>query len=62
MWSRENYDALEDVDKAIIRFQSERQSRMLKKEKYTLSYGEDEILTHQGVALSTLDDLEHEIV
>ena len=42
----ENDDDLEDADKAIIRFQSERQSQMLKKEKYTLSCGEDDILTH----------------
>ena len=62
MRSGENDDALEDADKAIIRFQSERQSRMLKKDKYTLSDGEDDILTHHGVALSTLDDLEDEIV
>ena len=59
---RENDDALEDADKAIIRFQSKRQSRMLKKDKYTLSDGEDDILTHHGIALSTLDDLEDEIV
>ena len=50
------------TDKAIIRFQSERQSRMLKSDKYTLSDGEDDILTHLGVTLSTLDDLEDEIV
>ena len=50
------------TDKAIIRFQSERQSRMLKSNKYTLSDGEDDILTYHGVTLSTLDDLEDEIV
>ena len=58
----ENDDALEDADKAIIRLQSERQPRMLKKDKPTLSYGEDDIITHHGVALSTLDDLEDETV
>ena len=62
MRSRENDDALEDADKAIIRFQRERQSRMLKKEKYTLSVGEADILTHHGVALSALGDLEDESV
>ena len=62
MQSRENDDALEDADKAIIRFQSKRQSWMLKKDKYTLPDGEDDILTHHGIALSTLDDLEDEIV
>lgn len=58
----ENDDTLEDADKAIIRFQRERQSRMLKKDKYTLADGEDDILTHHGAALSTLDDFEDEIV
>lgn len=58
----ENDDTLEDADKAIIRFQRERQARMLKKNKYTLSDGEDDILTHHGAALSTLDDFEEEIV
>lgn len=57
----ENDDTLEDADKAIIRFQRERQSRMLKKDKYTLADGEDDILTHHGAALSTLDDFEDEI-
>lgn len=56
----ENDDTLEDADKAIIRFQRERQSRMLK-DKYTLADGEDDILTHHGAALSTLDDFEDEI-
>ena len=46
------------TDKAIIRFQSERQSQMLKSDKYTLLDGEDEIITHHGVTLSNLDDLE----
>lgn len=58
----ENDDTLEDSDKAIIRFQRERQARMLKKNKYTLSDGEDDILTHHGAALSTLDDFDDEIV
>lgn len=58
----ENDDTLEDADKAIIRFQRERQSRMLKKDKYILADGEDDILTHHGAALSTLDDFEDEIV
>ena len=57
----ENDNALEDADKAIIRFQSKRQSRMLKRDKYTLPDGEDDILTHRGIALSTLDNLEDEI-
>jgi hypothetical protein len=35
---------------------------MLKSNKYALSDGEDDILTHHGAALSTLDDFEDEIV
>jgi len=58
----ENDETLEDADKAIIRFQRERQARMLKSNKYALSDGEDDILTHHGAALSTLDDFEDEIV
>ena len=50
------------TDKAIIRFQSERQSQMLKSDKYTLSDEEYDILTHHDVTLSTLVDLEDEIV
>jgi len=35
---------------------------MLKSNKYALSDGEDDIFTHHGAALSTLDDFEDEIV
>eukprot|EP01018_Ginkgo_biloba_P000384 Gb_34026 [translate_table: standard] len=57
----ENDDTFGDADKAIIRFQHERQARLHRKSKYTLSDGEDDILTHHGAALSTLDDFEDEI-
>ncbi|KAH9309726.1 hypothetical protein KI387_037637, partial [Taxus chinensis] len=57
----ENDDCLGDEDKAIIRFQRERQARVVKQSKYALSDGDDDILTHHGAALSTLDDFEDEI-
>jgi nucleolar protein 14 len=58
----EKDETLGDADRAIIRFQRRRQARMLKSNKYALSDGEDDILTHHGAALSTLDDFEDEIV
>ncbi|GLJ38313.1 hypothetical protein SUGI_0780240 [Cryptomeria japonica] len=57
----ENDESLGDEDKAIIRFQRERQGRMVKQSKFALSDGDDDILTHHGAALSTLDDFEDDI-
>ncbi|KAG9447738.1 hypothetical protein H6P81_013866 [Aristolochia fimbriata] len=53
----EKNDDLEEFDKAILRFQRERQSKLNKKAKYNLSDGEEDDFT----SLSKKDDFEDEV-
>eukprot|EP00252_Welwitschia_mirabilis_P014875 TRINITY_DN32930_c0_g1_i1.p1 TRINITY_DN32930_c0_g1~~TRINITY_DN32930_c0_g1_i1.p1 ORF type:complete len:905 (-),score=254.76 TRINITY_DN32930_c0_g1_i1:497-3211(-) len=57
----EKDDNLPEEDRALLRFQRERQAQLRKKRKYVLTEGDDDILTHHGEALSTLDDFQDEI-
>lgn len=56
----EDDECLAEEDKAILRFQRERQVQWQKRSKFTLPDEEDEetVLTHGGKALSNLDDFE----
>ncbi|KAI5056535.1 hypothetical protein GOP47_0028353 [Adiantum capillus-veneris] len=55
----ERDEGLTEEDKAILRFQRERQAKWQKRSKFTL-HDEDEeaVLTHGGTTLSELDDFE----
>ncbi|CAM6128735.1 unnamed protein product [Calypogeia fissa] len=54
----EKDDDLPEEDKAILRFQKERQAQISRKSKFTLPEDdeEEETLTHGGMALSNVDD------
>ncbi|XP_077226917.1 nucleolar-like protein [Tasmannia lanceolata] len=54
----EQNDALEEFDKAILRFQRERQLKLNRKNKYNLSDGEEE---DDFASLSKMDDFDDEL-
>ncbi|KAH7291504.1 hypothetical protein KP509_29G019800 [Ceratopteris richardii] len=55
----EKDEDLAEADKAILRFQRERQAQWQKKSRFTLQDEDEEtILTHGGMALSELDDFD----
>lgn len=60
----EKDEALAEEDKAILRFQRERQAQWQRKSKFTLPDDDDDgetVLTHGGTALSMLDDFNDDI-
>ncbi|KAK1268297.1 hypothetical protein QJS04_geneDACA005298 [Acorus gramineus] len=59
----EQDEALGEFDKAILRFQHERQLKLKRKSKYNLSDGEEEDSENfQGASLSRRDDFDEEIL